>query len=76
MKISANMSVKPINISLDGLFAQKVIVNPTEVEVATIKVNKTGTQIISSPEVLLERLYFNVDLSINEVKDILSTITS
>ena len=76
MKISANISVKPINISLDGLFAQKVIVNPTEVENATIKVNKTGTQIISSPEVLLERLYFNVDLSINEVKDVLSTITS
>lgn len=45
--------------------------------VGTVAVNakNTGTQLVSSPDVLVEKIYFNTELGIEEVKRILSQLT-
>ena len=40
-----------------------------------IKAGKIGTQLVSSPDVLVETVYFNTELSVEEVKEILSGLT-
>ena len=47
-------------------------INPN---IVTIKAGKTGTQLVSSPDVLVETIYLNTDLSVEEVKNILSGLT-
>lgn len=74
MKISANIAVKPVNISLDGLFAQKVVV--AEGGVAEVAFSKeVGTLLVSSPDCYVEQIYFNTNLSIDQVKEICQSLT-
>lgn len=64
-------------LSLDNLYFKIKETGETGASGGSVTINagKIGTPLVSSPDVFVEKVYFNTELSIEEVKNILSGLT-